>query len=148
VAKTTTTAVLGITVPDVNSPDYNANGSIGQIVAALKALEAALFGQTVYTAAGAIAAANGTAVLKAGSAAAMTLAAPAAGLPSAGGNDGEELVIVAADAFAYTVTTPSNAINGSKHVATWTAAIGNCIRLKANNGVWLTDDTPQGVALT
>jgi hypothetical protein len=147
-SKTTATAVLGIPLPDANNPDYNTSGPVGQFSAAIKALELALYNNTVYTAAGAIAPANGTAILKAGSAAAMTLAVPVAGAPGAGGNDGEELVIAAADAYAYTVTTPANGINGNKHIATWTAAVGNAIRLKAENGVWLTDDTPLGVALT
>lgn len=100
-----------------------------------------------YTAAGAITQKEGTVFLKAGSAAAMTLVAPTAGLPAAGGDDGRSLTIVSDDANAYTVTTPANGINGSKHVATWTAAEGNAIKLIAYNGAWLATML-NGVTLT
>jgi len=140
--------VLGLNLPGAGDPDYNPNGAIHLITAALLALEAQVFGRTKYTAAGAISIQNGTAILKAGSAAAMTLPAPIAGLPGAGGHDGMRLAIVAEDAFAYTVTGPANSINGAKHIATWTAAVGNSIELLADNGAWLTVGTPQGVALT
>ena len=99
-----------------------------------------------YTAAGAVTP-QGTAVLQAGSAAAMTLAAPTAG-PQPAGQDGVQLDLIAADAFAYTVTTPANAIHGSKHVMTWTAGIGNSITLIASNGVWYNVGTPNGVAIS
>jgi hypothetical protein len=88
------------------------------------------------TASGAIAIKEGTVVLDAGSALAMTLVAPTAGAPSAGGDDGKELTIITRTAQAHTVTTPANALNTNKHIATWTAAIGNAITFIAYNGVW------------
>jgi hypothetical protein len=100
-----------------------------------------------YTAAGAITA-LGNALLKAGSAAAMTLAAPIAGAQTAGGQDGATLTITAADAYAYTVTTPANAINGADDTATWGAAVGNNIQLIADSGVWYVFGTPRGVTLS
>ncbi len=139
----TTTPKLGISLPTTGSPDYEPGNGLALVASAVAALETAIFGATKYTAAGAIAIAKGTALLQAGSGAAMTLAAPAVGT-----QDGLQLTIVALDAFAYTVTTPSNVINGNKHIATWTAAVGNNINLIAFNGVWYTDDTPNGVALT
>ena len=99
-----------------------------------------------YTAAGAIAL-GGVAYLKAGSAAAMTLAQPIAGAQSAGGNDGMSLKIVALDAFAYTVTTALLGFNGSTHIATWTAAISNSLTLEAFGGTWYATGL-SGVALT
>jgi hypothetical protein len=143
-----TSPVLGLTLPNTGCPDYEPGNAVGLFVAAITTIESAVFGLTAYTAAGAITLGNGKAILKAGSAAAMTLAAPVAGLPSAGGNDGQEIVIISDDAYAYTVTTPSNKINGAKHVATWTAAIGNSLRLVAYNGVWLTADPVNGVTLS
>ncbi|HLI64133.1 MAG TPA: hypothetical protein VKV05_12095 [Terriglobales bacterium] len=100
-----------------------------------------------YTAAGAIAEKQGVVCLKAGAAAAMTLAAPTAGNPAAGGDDGKRLLILAEDAFAYTVTTPAGAINGTLHIATWTAGAGNSIELVAFGGVWYATNLT-GVALT
>jgi hypothetical protein len=91
----------------------------------------------VYTAAGAISQKEGTVILKTGTAGAMTLANPTAGLPAAGGDDGKELSIVAADAHAYTVTTGTSGLNGASHIATFAAAIGNGITLTAYNGTWL-----------
>lgn len=67
---------------------------------------------------------------------AMTLANPVAGPPSAGGNDGLELTVMATTAQAHTVTTATNKINGSKHIATFAAAVGNFITFVAFQGVW------------
>ena len=82
-----------------------------------------------------------------GSAAAYTLAAPVAGLPTAGGQDGYILRICAATAFAHVVTTPANGLNGNKHIATFAAAIGNGIELHAKGGLWLVFAN-QGVTLS
>jgi hypothetical protein len=82
------------------------------------------------TASGAIAIKNGKVWLSAGSALAMTLA-----LPTAGTDDFKELEIVSDSAQAHTVTTPSNGINGNKHIATF-AALGDSISLVALGGVW------------
>lgn len=88
------------------------------------------------TAAGAIAIKEGTVILDAALALAMTLVAPTAGAPSAGGDDGKELTIICKQAQANTVTTPANGINGNKHVITFSAAVANCVTLVAYNGVW------------
>lgn len=140
---TTSTAKLGLVLPTTGNPDYEPGNGLAQVATALSTLEATLLGRALYTAAGAIAKAHGTVILKAGSAAAMTLAAPIVGT-----EDGLTLKIIAVDAFAYTVTTPASKINGSLHIATWTAAIGNSIELIAENGVWYNVGTPLGVALT
>jgi hypothetical protein len=81
-----------------------------------------------YASAGAIAP-YGTAVLKTGTAGAMTLVAPPAGAT---------LTIVAADAHAYTVTTPTDAINGTDDTATFGGAVGDSIQLASESGVWIT----------
>lgn len=75
-------------------------------------------------------------VITKGSAAALTLPAPVAGAASVGGDDGKELAVLSTTAFAHTVTTPSNKINGNKAVATFAAAVGNIIEFYAYNGVW------------
>lgn len=65
-----------------------------------------------------------------GTAGAFTLALPTLQ------QEGVELTITALDAEAYTVTTPSNGINGADHIATWGGAIGNTARLRAVDLVW------------
>lgn len=87
------------------------------------------------TASGAIAIKNGKVWLSAGSALAMTLA-----LPTAGADDFKELLIISDAAQAHTVTTPSNGINGNKHIATF-AALGDSITLVALGGVWYRTNT-------
>jgi len=106
------------------------------------------FGIEADTVAGAIAIKEGTVFIGSSGALAMTLVAPTAGLPSAGGDDGKELTIIATTAHAHTVTTPANKINANKHIATY-AAVGDAMTLVALNGVWystLLAGTP--VALT
>jgi hypothetical protein len=142
-ASTTATTKLGITIPSTNNPDYEAGNAVASLATAVQSLETAVLGAVEYTVAGAVAIAHGSIFLKAGSAAAMTLVAPTAGT-----HDGVKMTFVAEDAYAYTLTTPSNKINGNKHIATWTAAIGNSITLVAFNGIWYPVDTPSGVALT
>lgn len=147
----TPTANAGIAVPSTGCPDYEPGNAIGLLAAALALLDAALFGITLYTAAGAIAFGNGgagVASLKAGSAKAMTLANPTAGLPSAGGQDGTRLTIISEDAYAYTVTTGTNGINGSKHIATFGGAAGDSIELIARNGSWWQVGAANGVTLS
>lgn len=108
--------------------------------------EAGVLGYAEYTAAGAIAP-GGVALLKTGAASAMTLAAPIAGSPALGGQDGYVLKIVALDAEAYVVTAPANAINGNKVTATFGGAVGDSIELVAFGGVWYTSGTALGVSL-
>jgi hypothetical protein len=90
---------------------------------------------------------QGVLTLGAASALSLTLAAPVSGLPEAGGQDGQILRIVAATAQAYVVTTPSNVLNGNKHIATFAAAVGNSIELIAKAGLWLVYEN-QGVTLS
>jgi hypothetical protein len=85
-----------------------------------------------YAAAGAIDPKPGLHILKAGSAAAMTLRDPLAS------EEGVEFEIVAADAQAYTVTYTAGFAGGttSNDVATFGGAIGDSMRVKCVNGIW------------
>lgn len=85
----------------------------------------------VMAADGAISIKNGPVIITKGSAAALTLVAPTAGV-----DDGKELHIVSVTAFAHTITTPANKINGNKAVATLGGAAGDNTTLLAYNGVW------------
>jgi hypothetical protein len=77
---------------------------------------------------------------------AMTLGTPLAGDYPAGttvmqalGNprdDGIRLFVFSTTAFAHTITTAANKINGNKLTATFAAAVGNWIELEAYNGIW------------
>lgn len=86
-------------------------------------------------------------VITKGSAAALTLAAPVAGAASVGGDDGKELSVLSTTAFAHTVTTPANKINGNKLTATFAAAVGNIVEFYAYNGVWYVKNQT-GITLT
>ena len=77
---------------------------------------------------------------------AMTLNQPVAG-PQPTGDDGKSIFVLAQNAAIHTITTAANGIIGSKHLATWTAAIGNCIELRAYGGVWV-PVMSTGVAVT
>ena len=68
-----------------------------------------------------------------GSAAALTLAAPVAGT-----DDGKEIEIYSETAFAHVVTCASEGFNGkgSTGTATFGAAKGNAMRVRARNGHW------------
>ena len=135
---------MAINQQTTNPEQLNDRVSAVQIAQALDELNNLAVAQ--YTAAGAITP-GGKAYLKAGSAAAMTLALPIAGAQLNGGNDGMVTKIIAQDAYAYTVTTPANGINGNKDTATWTAAVGNTLTLEAFGGEWYATGL-QGVALT
>jgi hypothetical protein len=144
----TKTPNMGLAVPSTGCPDYETGNATALFSAAITALDNAVLNGEVKTAAGTIASTIGKVILKAGAAVALTLAAPVAGSVANGGQDFQELTIIADDAFAYTVTTPANAINASKHVITWAAAIGNGLKLVAYNGGWLTADALNGVTLS
>jgi hypothetical protein len=98
---------------------------------------------------GAISVTQGTVVITKGTAAALTLPAPVAGLASAGtpGNDYQRLTIISTTAAAHTVTTPASGINGTLHIATFAAAVGNAVVLVAFNGSWYTEQT-KGVTIS
>jgi len=97
---------------------------------------------------GAITIKQGTVFITKGSAVAGTLAAPVAGLPTAGGDDGKRLLIESTTAFAHVITTPANKINGADDTATFGTAVSNSIELVAYNGVWYVANTAKGVTLT
>ena len=93
----------------------------------------------VLSANGAITLGSGVVVITKGSLAAITLAQPIAGSASAGGMDGSQLTITTTTAYAHTITTATNGINGTVHVATLgstTPAAGTAVTLTAYNGVW------------
>jgi hypothetical protein len=74
----------------------------------------------------------------------MTLALPKAGygygLVSEGlgevRDDGKHLLIILATAFIDTITTPAGGINGTLHIITFTAVVGNFVELISFNGTW------------
>jgi hypothetical protein len=88
------------------------------------------------TGAGIINFTHGKVVITAAGVAALTLAAPVAGSPASGGNDGQELKILDQSGHAHTVTTSSNEINGNHHVLTSGGSAGDSVTLTAYNGVW------------
>lgn len=132
------TTYLGLNQLTSSSPDYHEGLSPVALMSANFATIDAKHGVEVDSASGAIAITQGVAVITKSSAAAMTLAGPTAGLPSAGGNDGQVLRIVSTTAQAHTVTTPSNKINGASTTLTFGTAVGNFAELIAYGGVWYT----------
>ena len=107
-----------------------------------------VFGVEVDAASGAIGITEGYVFITDATAAAMTLALPVAGMPSAGGDDGRSLVIMNTTTGAHTITTPSNGINGNKHVATMSGAVTDSIELVAYNGKWRTVGAGSGITLS
>jgi len=88
------------------------------------------------TGAGVIAFTHGKVVITAAGVAALTLAAPVAGSPANGGNDGQELKILDQSGHAHTITTPASGINGVHHIATSGGTAGDSITFTAYNGAW------------
>jgi hypothetical protein len=88
---------------------------------------------------------------------AMTLGTPKAGVYPAGtavmqalgapGNDGDVLLVYSTTAQAHTITTAAGKINGTLHIATFAAAVGNYVRFYAFNGIWYVLDS-KGVTLS
>ena len=116
-------------------------GSFGAYVDADMAL-------TAVTGGGAITQTHGTVVITDAGVGVYTLAAPVAGSPASGGNDGQKLRIIDGTGHAHTVTTPSNKINGNKHIATGAGAIGDDVLFTAYNGAWLTNPTATSFTLS
>lgn len=143
-----TTTNLGLYQIATTSPDYEGgNSPLAAISTALATIDG-LHGTQVAAASGAISIVQGMVLITKSSTAAMTLANPTAGLPSAGGNDGQELVILSTTAHAHTVTTGTNGLNGAHSVATYTAAL-DFVRLRAYNGSWYAVGiTPSNVAFS
>lgn len=92
----------------------------------------------VASADGAITIKSGMVVITKAGVAALTLAAPAAGAQSAGGDDGKVLYIDSLTANAHTVTLAGGlrGAGSGADVGTFGAAIGNGIVLYAYNGAW------------
>lgn len=98
----------------------------------------------IASADGAITIKEGVVAITKGSAAALTLAAPTAGV-----DDYKKLSIVSATAFAHTVTNTSPGFNGAGaagDVGTFGAAAGNAIEVIAYQGTWYTTNL-KGVTL-
>jgi hypothetical protein len=95
-----------------------------------------------YLANGAITVEDGVAVISKTSAAAMTLAPPAAG------DDGMLLTITAGTAFAHTVTITEGlgAKGGNFDIITF-AAVGDSITLRAVNAHWVPIGAPYGATI-
>lgn len=79
----------------------------------------------------------GTSFIESGVVNNATLAAPAVGAPSAGGNDGLEITIIDNGGHAHVITTPANVIVGGKHLATFNGTIGSFVTFMARNGKWI-----------
>jgi hypothetical protein len=79
----------------------------------------------------------GTSFIETSGVDATTLAAPVAGAPSAGGNDGLEITIIDNGGHAHTVTAPANAITPSHHLITFNGTQGSFVTLVARNGKWI-----------
>jgi hypothetical protein len=134
-------ANLGLLTIGTNHPDFQsaAPTSMASVLNGLiAAVDNAIGNVEVKSADGAIASTQGHVTITKGTAANLTLAAPVAGLPSAGtpGNDGQELTIISETAAAHVITFPANKLNSNKTTATFGAAIANTITLRARNGVW------------
>lgn len=80
---------------------------------------------------GAITIQNSAVVVTKAGVAALTLPTPIATT-----HDGIEITVIATTAFAHTVTTQTNKINGASAVATLGGAKGDGITLIAYQGVW------------
>jgi hypothetical protein len=135
---TGTSTNLGLANIGTNHPDFQsaAPSALASIVNGVIAAVDAPANVEVKSADGAIASTQGLVSITKGTAAILTLAAPAAGLPAATGNDGQELTIISETAAAHVITFPANKLNSNKTTATFGAAIANTITLRARNGVW------------
>jgi len=132
----TTTPNRGLTKLSAADPDFHSTGWSNDYNAAMDIIDA-LSAIGAAGADGAIGLKEGTVfITKSASAALLTLAAPVAGLPAAGGDDGKVLRIKSTTAKAHTVTTPSNKIDGITAVATFGGAVTDFIELIAYNGIW------------
>jgi hypothetical protein len=97
---------------------------------------------TAYTANGAIAIASGVVAIAKTSAAAMTLAAPAAA------DEGIRMVILARTAFAHTVTFAGGlGGNAADDVVTF-AKVGDSIEVVADNLKWCPVSAPYGAVIS
>jgi hypothetical protein len=79
----------------------------------------------------------GTSFIETAGVDACTLAAPVAGAPSAGGNDGLEIAIIDNSGHAHTVTTAAGGITPAHHLITFNGTQGSFVTLVARNGKWI-----------
>ena len=92
--------------------------------------------QVVNSATAVISIITGTVLVTYAGVAAMTLGAPVAGAASAGGQDGAELLFISTTTNQHTLTTPTNGINGNKHILTFAAVANSQLALEAHGGIW------------
>ena len=122
----------GVTAPLTGAVTGNVSGNLtGNVTGAINSPA-----PTVLSADGALAIptiGNASFSITKGSAAALTLVAPAAGT-----DDGKILTIVSETAYAHVVTCATDGFNnkGSSGTATWATAKGNYLVLMARNGHW------------
>ncbi len=91
--------------------------------------------QQVITGDGTVSIKSGAVYLQKGSAAAITLPAPVAGAPSAGGDDGKRITIFSETAFAHVVTCAQGFNRkGASGTATASLAANNWFTVEARNG--------------
>src|ERR1700743_595738 len=138
---TGTSPNLGLTNVGTNHPDWQAAATSTALASIVNGVITAVDNSAnvqVLSGDGAITITQGAVHITKGSIAAITIASPTAGLPSAGGNDGQELVVVSETAFAHVITNSTDGFNakGSSGTATYGAAKGNVVRLRARNGHW------------
>ena len=132
----TTTPNVGLVLPGDDHSNVPWGPGDLLLTQAFSALDARINNLEVKSADGAIASRIGKVVITKASAAALTLAAPLPGLPSAGGHDGQLLNIICITAFAHVITLPANKLNGNKGTITFSAAVANNVQLEAYGGVW------------
>lgn len=87
----------------------------------------------VYPAAGAIGQKSGRVFLTGATAQAYTIPSPIAGA-----DDFKEIEMVNVSAQAHTITGPTNCFDGTTHICTFTAAVGEVLVAMAFGGVWYT----------
>jgi hypothetical protein len=133
----TLSANRGLFLIGTNNPEYNAKGFMADLNSTINSVDS-LCGVENEVASGAIGIKEGLSAITKAGIAVMTLAAPNAGLPAAGGDDNKELTIKSTTAFAHTITTPANKINGSKLTITFGGAVTDYVQLVAFGGVWYT----------
>jgi len=142
---------------DTTLAEYNATGILGQIGRTLgyetKTSDAVssppLAADEVN-----ILSKEGTVFLAKATAGAWLLAAPVAGAPAAGGDDGKVMRIISVNGLAHTVQTPANKINGNMDKMTFAAGspasanVGDSISLTAYNGLWMVNYLETSVTLS
>lgn len=136
---TSATAKAGVTIEDCQA------GFFEYVVSGSTYIKITSNGQNAVTVASGDGALpiQGLVMVTKGSAAALTLATPTAGT-----DDGRVLTVQSTTAFAHTITTASNKINGSLHIATFDTKAGCVCILRAYNGVWYSDPDQTSAVLS